>query len=395
MFAKLTDVIKKSRPFAKPYKGIVVDRDDPRKLGRVKVNIPGLLEGDKDVLPWIFPENPVGLGGRADLSSFAVPELNSALLVKFPFDDIYAGFYYGYWQSESTHQGSTFNEDYPESYGTRDSQNTYFKVNKTKKFMELVHTSGASVRMNKDSSVELRSRKEIKFVSEDGRTELVFDLVTGAVNFQPKETLEFAGIETKVNSPKFTINTSTKFEEIAGGYEQEVVGGKKTNIGGSFSKTVVGDNAVSIAGNKSELVAQETEVTYGMGRDETSVLGDMMTELIAGDRNVDILLGNYKVSLLAGNYDVEIVAGNITFNTLVGNIEVGNALASMEIGLAGNVKISALTTLDLEAVAVASLKGVITKLGNGIAPVITVLTDPLEDLITGKPKIGVPTVLAG
>lgn len=395
MLLKPVDHMKKTNPFSKPYKGIVVDNDDPKKLGRIKVNIQGFLEGLAEELPWIFPENPTGLGGRADLSSFIVPEVSSRVQVEFPFDDIYAGFYTGYWQSDITHQGSTFDEDYPESYGFRDSQGTHFKVNKSKKFVEVQHTSGARIRMNDDSSVEIQSRSEIRFVSEDQKTELKFDMVTGNVNFDPKETMEVKGNKTRLSAPVIEIDTSTKTEEIAGGSTSEIVGGRKEVIGGSYSQSVVGDRAISNSGNKSELIAGETEVTYGQGKDETVGLGDMVAQLIAGDRNIEILLGNYLISLLAGNYDVDIVAGNVTIKTAAGELFIGNSLGTMEIGIAGNIKISALPTLDLESVGITTLKGSLTKINSGISPVITVLTDPIEDYITGFPKRGVPTVLAG
>ncbi len=35
---------------------VVVDVEDPVKLGRVKVSIQGLLEGEKAVLPWALPK---------------------------------------------------------------------------------------------------------------------------------------------------------------------------------------------------------------------------------------------------------------------------------------------------------------------------------------------------
>lgn len=43
------------------YDGVVTDRKDPMKLGRVKVRVPGLLDPDS---PWCFPAGMPGAGGH-------------------------------------------------------------------------------------------------------------------------------------------------------------------------------------------------------------------------------------------------------------------------------------------------------------------------------------------
>lgn len=412
MFIKPVDHIQKTKPFSKPYKGTVVSNDDPRQINRIKVNIPGFIEGDEEDLPWIFADNPAGLGGREDLSGSTVPVVGSQVKVEFPFEDIYSGFYTGYWQSEGTHQGSVFNEDYPESYGFRDEQGTHVKINKTKKFFELQHTSGARVFIDEESLIQLRSRKAIEFISEDGKTKITFDMVTGEMELNPKEGLNLGGNIVTIATPVAKVLAGSVDEDITGSKVTQVLGGHKLKIGGSHSKNVVGSSAESIAGDDSKLVAGESEATYGQGRSETVALGDLESELLAGNRNISILVGNYKIDLTAGNYDVDVKAGNLTLKTLAGEVEIANAIAnmklgiagdieianatgSMTVGVAGDVKISALPSLDLIATGIATLKGALVNLGNGTAPIVTTLSDPLEDLITGKPKIGVPTVLAG
>lgn len=118
-----------------PHKGRVLktDEEEPLKLGRVKCVVKGLYEdtaGDLEKIPWHYPQNPYGLGGRPDSSWFSVPELESEVTVVFPFGDIYHPYYQGYWQSDLTHQHLLFNEDYPHSYGFIDSTTEWFKVNK-------------------------------------------------------------------------------------------------------------------------------------------------------------------------------------------------------------------------------------------------------------------------
>ena len=87
-------------------------------------------------MPWIFPRNSYGLGGRVDLSNFCVPEINTELTVIFPYHDIYSGFYVGYWQNTPTTHQTLFDEDYPECYGWIDSVIQWFKINKKKPYLE-------------------------------------------------------------------------------------------------------------------------------------------------------------------------------------------------------------------------------------------------------------------
>jgi hypothetical protein len=168
-------------------------------LGRVKVHLPGLWDGDPLASPWVYPHNNAMLGGRPDSSSFAVPEMASELTVEFPTDDIYHPFYTGYWQSAITHQvgagykmgsidgdeatdrnpalqlippGLMFNRNYPETFGMRTKNNDYMMLDKEdqigvihmsdgsyiinnakEQFLEVVHSSGSKVQFNKNGDV--------------------------------------------------------------------------------------------------------------------------------------------------------------------------------------------------------------------------------------------------
>lgn len=147
MLIKLTEWLQKANNLKVPHKGTVLDNIDSKKLGRVKVQIEELLEGSSSELPWVYPNNPFGLGGKSDSSGFSVPEIGSELTIIFPYDDIYFPFYTGYWQSELNHQ-SVFDEDYPETYGFRDSSGNILQVNKTQKYMQITHSSGTVLKVD-------------------------------------------------------------------------------------------------------------------------------------------------------------------------------------------------------------------------------------------------------
>jgi hypothetical protein len=153
----------------KPYKGVVVDNDDPLKLGRVKVTIEGLLEGSKDKLPWIAQRSSTMLGGQKEKGTFFAPSLNSELEIIFPLNDIYSGFYVGFWQTPNTHNAA-FDDGYPDKYGFVDDG---FKVTYDNNAKELVieHPEGSRITIKPDGSVEISTDAMVK-VSGKGGTEI-------------------------------------------------------------------------------------------------------------------------------------------------------------------------------------------------------------------------------
>lgn len=155
MFLKLAEVVKKINHLSIPHKAIVKDNTDSLNLGRVKVTIVGLIEEtDITKLPYVYPKNSYGLGGKINSSGFSVPEIGSELIVEFPFDDIYSGFYTGYWQSATTHQ-SDFDVNYPETYGWRDSKGNIIKINKSTGDVDIEHFSGSKLVMKNNGDIEL------------------------------------------------------------------------------------------------------------------------------------------------------------------------------------------------------------------------------------------------
>lgn len=149
-----------------PQKGIVMDNQDPKKLGRVKCMVRGLIEGETRYLPWCYPKNPYGLGGGGNEqpynSSFSVPEVGTELEITFPYGDIYHPMYSCFWQSAETHQ-TGFDSDYPESYGFRDSTGNYIKVNKAQGYMKVKHgPSGSYFDIDRNGNVTIHVSGQLR-----------------------------------------------------------------------------------------------------------------------------------------------------------------------------------------------------------------------------------------
>lgn len=357
MFLNFVEHYKKSRPLSQPRRGFVVDNDDPRQLKRIRVAIEGLLEGPASSLPWISPANPGRGGGPASADS-AVPDLGSEVSVEFPTGEIYFGFYTGHWTSEFTKPGLGA-EDYPESEVTQDEGGTKIVRNKARGTETIYTAGGAVINCLDDGSIEIVCGRKLSFVSEDGKSSAVYDMEAGEFKTNAKEVNELAGAETKITSTELTLEVGQVLAAIEGAAQFDVGGGLKFNSG-SFSQSVAGNYGLAVAGMSNTLMAQLVTETYGMGRIKNIVtVGEI-------------------VNILAGSYLLNVAAGPVTINGTILNL-------------------SALTMINMMAAAVAQILAPMVMIGPGVlpAPAVTILSDPLEDFITGKPKIGNPTVMIG
>lgn len=67
------------------YRGIVVENNDPKKLGRLKVKVPSVL-GKEVVTGWAMPCVPYG--GAENRGFFFIPEIKSGVWVEFEEGDL-------------------------------------------------------------------------------------------------------------------------------------------------------------------------------------------------------------------------------------------------------------------------------------------------------------------
>ena len=77
------------------YRGKVVSNADSSMLGRIKVEVLGVLDGISAVnLPWAVPAFPIFSGAGSNFGSFAVPEVNSYVWCFFERGDVYQPVYF-------------------------------------------------------------------------------------------------------------------------------------------------------------------------------------------------------------------------------------------------------------------------------------------------------------
>lgn len=254
-------------------------------------------------------------------------------------------------------------------------------------YEDIVRNKIIMIRNSLDESIQRDSRSEI--------------LGSRSVLIRNDETVEVTGNSSKKIGGDYTLEIDgvyrLKYKELVqevGALTENIKGGKqlftdsgyKEVIGGSKSINIVSNKGETIAGDDAKLVAGNSEATYGMKR----------KEIVA-----------------AGNHEIEVQLGNIDHKTLAGTVNLANALASLGMDIAGAITLAGvLASLTMDATGAINLAGIlggfesnvagISKitgttivLGNQIGNVLTTITAPVVDNITGAPHIGVPTVFAG
>ena len=244
MFVKGDEIKKKHKELNNRiwYHGIVVDNEDPMKLGRIKCQVNARWEeAPIERLPWIFPMNPYGLGGSKMTSYFGVPELMTEVWVMFPFDDEYYPFYIGYPQSEKTHQDDWADEDYPETFGFCDSQVHWWRVNKKERYTEWFHISGMTLRHYDEGEIHWHIPKNLHItVGEDM-----------LVKVMGKQVWEVDSTCSKIVKGKQVLTVlSDRSERITGNRKLDVYGDSNRLTVGNEKELTIANKKTTVGGNK-------------------------------------------------------------------------------------------------------------------------------------------------
>lgn len=236
MLVKFADHLKAPKSLSRPHKGVVVDNEDPRKLGRVKCTVKNLFEGDTEKLPWIYPK-------YLSKKNFDIPKKDTIIMVEFPFDDIYHPFYTGNWY-DTTNLDEYYEIDYPHTSGFV-FDNLKGSLNDKSKEAEIEHSTGTKAKITAEGTLEVMLSKDIILTVE------------GKHSVNSKGDIEFN------SDANFKVVGKGGVDILSDG-NVKLVGKGGTDVGSSGSSTNVNGSIVNLAGGGSPVaLMQSTSIGVG------------------------------------------------------------------------------------------------------------------------------------
>lgn len=236
--------------------GIVVDNNDPTKKQRIRVQIPGVLEGeDTSLLPWMAPRHmsPYGIGD--DFGVQRIPRIGSRVYVSFQDGDGSFGEYLADVVSASVTPPDELLTNYPNRVGMFTPLGDLMYLDMTSGDMMMRRVSGTSVKI-------------------DGAGNMV---VVCAGNFthtiKGNYTLVVEGDSTQMCSGNLTSTVS---------------GDAGLLVEGSDFKTVSGDQTIAVTGSRSITCADESHAGVITNLDD--VIGEGIS--LSGHKHSGVDTGN-------------------------------------------------------------------------------------------------------
>lgn len=195
------------------YVGKVLNNEDPKKLGRVKVSIVEIFgEQPVEKLPWCSPflNSP---------SEFNCPEVGDLIVVYFPYGIAYFPFFFGHWHLTTNHD-SLFDADYPNTVGFNRGGFS-ITYNKVKKEYTISHPEGTTVSIGGDGTISFNTNKNLNINAKEG------------VNISSDGNISISG----KSGISFSSDGEAEFKGKGG-----------TKLGDSSSQTMVNGSLVLLAG---------------------------------------------------------------------------------------------------------------------------------------------------
>ena len=201
----------KKNPAEQSYLGTVEDNNDPDKLCRIKVRIAPYTDMTTDELPWACPLSSSSSGNSPENGGVDIPDLGSQVRVEFPSRDLTAPYYRGA-EINQLNRTTLFDDDYPNTYGRRDSNGNFYRVNKKTGIAHFQHESTTNMQVTADGSVTVSLRGGAYFSFSSYGT-MTLDTGNSEINCQPDGTIEcksssslyFQGIEATMNVDSLTV----------------------------------------------------------------------------------------------------------------------------------------------------------------------------------------------
>ena len=188
-------------PFTMRYIGVVSDNNDPEKRKRLRIQIDPWSYMEDEDLPWVKQEGNGTIGCSPNESEHHIPEVGSEVTVYFknndPNDPVYAGV-----ETTEANRCSLFDEDYPNTYGKKDSAGNYEITNKSTGITVRQYASGTKVQSDPDGAYVIETAQG-DYIKIDG---------DGSITLKGPNIKIYAENELELRASKITMNASGSFD---------------------------------------------------------------------------------------------------------------------------------------------------------------------------------------
>lgn len=236
------------------YLATVLDNDDPKKIGRVRVRVNQLMPKDAipdEDCPWAVSRRGLAWGGQLDLSTFAVPSKDTQVLVRFLGGDIYCPVY----ETAPVHtqtKVTAMETNYPLRWGWKDPDGSSLVVDMKDHTLEYTHQSGMFFKINDDKTVNIFYPSDLTTnVMQDSTTEISRDEITTIGNNKTETILNDDVLSVTGNQTQTILKNKT--ETISLNNTQTIAGNDTQTVTGMI--TVTASGAITITGSLVSLIA--------------------------------------------------------------------------------------------------------------------------------------------
>lgn len=227
-------------PATLSYLGQVEDNLDPEKLGRVKVRISPYIDFASEDLPWACPIL-APCGNSSNTGGINVPELGSQVRVTFPSHDLTAPYYSGA-ELNKVNKTTFFDDDYPNTYGYKDSIGNFYRINKARKTVHFQHSSSSNIKVAPDGSVQVSLSNGAYFTFSNQNN---FELSIGAVDITGTADGSLSiSADSEVEIKSSSVRVDSKLTEFTGDVS---IGSGATGSFWTFGNLVTVKNGIIVS----------------------------------------------------------------------------------------------------------------------------------------------------